>query len=85
MTADLPGALREGGAEPANRRALRDFLHDEALGGVVLLLAASVAVVWANSTSSASYFAMASLPGAPMPRPEENMPIEWNSSGCVSP
>ncbi|MGZ4592083.1 MAG: Na+/H+ antiporter NhaA, partial [Actinomycetes bacterium] len=35
--------------------AIRDFLHDEAAGGVVLLLAAAVAVVWANSPWADSY------------------------------
>lgn len=34
---------------------LREFLHDEAAGGIVLVLAAVVAVVWANSSFSGSY------------------------------
>ena len=36
-------------------RPLRDFLHTEAAGGVVLLLAAVVALVWANSPWKESY------------------------------
>jgi NhaA family Na+:H+ antiporter len=36
--------------------ALQDFLHDEAAGGLVLAVAAVVAVVWANSPVSDSYF-----------------------------
>jgi NhaA family Na+:H+ antiporter len=36
-------------------RPLRDFLHTEAAGGVVLLLGAVVAIVWANSPWKASY------------------------------
>ena len=36
--------------------ALQDFLHDEAAGGVVLVLGAVAAVVWANSPVSDSYF-----------------------------
>lgn len=36
--------------------ALQDFLHDEAAGGVVLVVGALVAVVWANSPVSESYF-----------------------------
>ena len=36
-------------------RPLRDFLHTEAAGGVVLLIAALVAIVWANSPWKASY------------------------------
>ncbi len=34
---------------------LREFLHDEAAGGIVLVLAAVVAVIWANSSFSGSY------------------------------
>ena len=37
-------------------RSLDRFLHVEAAGGVVLLLAAVVALVWANSPWAASYF-----------------------------
>jgi len=36
-------------------RALREFLGTEAAGGMVLLLATAVALVWANSPWSASY------------------------------
>ncbi len=36
-------------------RVLREFLETEAAGGVVLLVAAVVAVVWANSPWRASY------------------------------
>jgi len=35
--------------------ALQDFLHDEAAGGIVLVVGALVAVVWANSPVSESY------------------------------
>ncbi|WP_432482199.1 Na+/H+ antiporter NhaA [Kineococcus esterisolvens] len=34
---------------------LQDFLHDEAAGGIALVAAAVVAVVWANSASSDAY------------------------------
>ncbi|MBN8868189.1 MAG: Na+/H+ antiporter NhaA [Solirubrobacterales bacterium] len=37
-------------------KPLADFLKDEVLGGVVLLLAAIVALIWSNSPWSASYF-----------------------------
>ena len=37
--------------------AAQDFIHDEAAGGVVLVFGALVAVVWANSPLSDSYFA----------------------------
>lgn len=35
--------------------ALQDFLHDEAAGGIALVVAALVAVIWANSPASESY------------------------------
>ncbi|MEX0626659.1 MAG: Na+/H+ antiporter NhaA [Chloroflexota bacterium] len=37
---------------------LRNFLHTEASGGILLLVAAIVALVWANSPVSASYVAL---------------------------
>lgn len=40
---------------PALLAPLRDFIHTEAAGGIVLLLAAVVALFWANSPWSASY------------------------------
>jgi Na+:H+ antiporter, NhaA family len=36
-------------------RPLRDFFHTESAGGVVLVVAAAVALVWANSPWQASY------------------------------
>ncbi len=52
--AELTGAAA---ALPGRRvpRVLRQFLETEAAGGVVLLVAAVVAVVWANSPWSGSY------------------------------
>jgi Na+:H+ antiporter, NhaA family len=44
---------RDGG--PLVLRPLRDFLHTEAAGGVALLLAAVVALLWANSPWQDSY------------------------------
>lgn len=38
--------------------ALARFLHIEAVSGVVLLLAAAIALIWANSPASASYHAL---------------------------
>lgn len=40
---------------PKRAFALPDFLHDEAAGGIVLVVGALVAVVWANSPVSESY------------------------------
>lgn len=34
---------------------LRDFLHDEAVGGVLLLFVALIALIWANSPAADSY------------------------------
>ena len=39
-------------------KVLRKFLHTESSGGIVLLLAAAVALIWANSPASASYHAL---------------------------
>jgi Na+:H+ antiporter, NhaA family len=52
--AELSGAAD---ALPGRRlpRVLREFLETEAAGGLVLLVAAVIAVVWANSPWSASY------------------------------
>ncbi len=51
---ELSGAAE---ALPGRRmpRVVREFLETEASGGIVLLIAAVVAVVWANSPWSASY------------------------------
>ncbi len=48
---------REGGSGLTQRLVdpLRRFVHDEAAGGVVLLLATVAALVWANSPAAAGY------------------------------
>jgi hypothetical protein len=48
-------AARQAVGTRALPLAVRRFLHTETSGGVVLVLAASVALVWANSPWSASY------------------------------
>lgn len=40
---------------PALIRPLRDFLHAEASGGIVLVIGAAIALIWANSPWSQSY------------------------------
>ena len=40
------------------------FIRDEATGGIVLVLAALAAIVWANSAAAAAYFAMLHSPVA---------------------
>ena len=52
-------------AQAAAERALETlerFLHVEAVGGIVLLVAACVALVWANSPFADSYHALWHLP-----------------------
>ncbi len=39
-------------------RSLRDFLKEESAGGIVLIAAAAIALIWANSAFSSSYTAM---------------------------
>lgn len=39
-------------------RPFQDFIHQEAAGGIVLLLAAAVALIWVNSPWSDSYHAL---------------------------
>ena len=56
---DLPKWTFLGGDGRLARRVgkpVRRFLHVEASGGVVLLLAAIAALVWANSPWSDSYY-----------------------------
>ena len=52
-----PGPTGAADALPGRRlpRVLREFLETEAAGGLVLLVAAIIAVVWANSPWRASY------------------------------
>ena len=54
------GPGRAAGAPPIERllRPFREFIHLEAAGGVVLLVAAAVALVWANSPWAGAYAAL---------------------------
>ena len=51
-------SARPSVTRPSFTRALREFLATEVAGGAVLLIAAVVAIVWANSPWSASYVAL---------------------------
>ena len=55
----LPAAQRV--AEKAFN-ALESFLHIEAVGGIVLLMAAAIALIWANSPAASSYEHLWHLP-----------------------
>lgn len=46
-------------------RWLREQLRDETFGGILLLIAAAIALVWANSPWGASYTALVELPVGP--------------------
>lgn len=47
------------------RRWLLDYLRDETVGGAILLIAATVALVWSNSPWAESYFTLVSTPIGP--------------------
>ena len=51
----IPRIANERSAEQVVVRPLRDFLHTEAAGGVVLVVATVVALIWANSPWKAGY------------------------------
>ena len=56
---DLPKWTWLGGDGRLARRVgkpIRRFLHVEAAGGVILLIAAAIALIWANSPWSQSYY-----------------------------
>ncbi len=58
-----PGAGRSAHQfAQAVRRPIEEFLHIEAAGGIVLLVAATVAVVWANSPFARSWEALWHIP-----------------------
>lgn len=54
------GALLERGSWAESRR-VAEILRKETVGGAVLLVAATVALVWANSPWSAAYFSLRDL------------------------
>ena len=53
----MPGRLFTRGSWSETRRVI-DILHKETVGGAILLAAATIALVWANSPWSASYHAL---------------------------
>ena len=52
----IPRIARKESPEQVVVRPLRDFFHTEAAGGVVLVVATVIALVWANSPWKESYF-----------------------------
>ncbi len=50
--------MQENGAGRGEGFSLREFMHDEAFGGILLLGCAIAALVWANSPWGASYDAL---------------------------
>jgi len=59
MTPDSTSVLPEPASETLPTRGLprgvRQFLHTESAGGILLLLAAAIALIWANSPVAESY------------------------------
>lgn len=53
----MPTRLFARGSWPETRRVI-EILHKETVGGALLLLAAAVALIWANSPWSSSYHAL---------------------------
>jgi NhaA family Na+:H+ antiporter len=51
----------DAGAARTNGFSLREFIHDEAFGGILLLVCALIALLWANSPWGAMYDALWSL------------------------
>lgn len=56
----MPGRLFTRGSWPETRRVI-GILHKETVGGAVLLVAAAVALIWANSPWAESYHALTNL------------------------
>jgi NhaA family Na+:H+ antiporter len=53
-----PNAKVAADAAPAHGFSLREFIHDEAFGGILLLACALAALIWANSPWGATYDAL---------------------------
>src|SRR5918998_2595859 len=51
-----PGTI--GDANQSQGFSLREFIHDEAFGGILLLVCALVALIWANSPRGETYDAV---------------------------
>ena len=68
------------------RSALREFLKAEAAGGIVLMLAAAIALVAANSALRADYFALTGLVTGPALTPKLGpMTIQlWINDGLMA-
>jgi Na+:H+ antiporter, NhaA family len=52
------GTERASATEGSDGFSLREFIHDEAFGGILLLVCALVALLWANSPWGAAYDAL---------------------------
>ena len=48
------------------RSALREFLNDEASGGLLLMAFAAIAIIWANSPWASTYFGLIQMKLGPM-------------------
>jgi len=65
-------------------RAVVESLRDETIGGAILLIAAAVALIWANSPWSAEYFALANYKIGPESL-ELNLSLsKWAADGLLA-
>jgi Na+:H+ antiporter, NhaA family len=77
-------AFRRGSYPEAQR--IGEILRKETIGGLVLIVAAAVALVWANSPASASYFALRDFHVAvPFPGLDLDLSLgHWASDGLLA-
>ncbi|MFB0835251.1 Na+/H+ antiporter NhaA [Arthrobacter halodurans] len=81
------------GGETAFRRAsypeylrITEILRKETVGGLVLIVAAAIAIVWANTPAAASYFALRDFHvSVPIPGLELDLSLgHWASDGLLA-
>ena len=69
---------------PRRASALRDFLQQEAAGGYVLMAAAALALIVANSALAGTYFATLHLEIGFAPLHLENSLLHWINDGLMA-
>ncbi|HEX2308670.1 MAG TPA: Na+/H+ antiporter NhaA, partial [Jatrophihabitantaceae bacterium] len=79
---DKPRVLARG--SPRELRVIAEILREETVGGLLLLLAAVVALVWANSPWSASYRHLVSYRFGPSALHLDLTTAEWAADGLLA-
>jgi NhaA family Na+:H+ antiporter len=79
---DKPRVLARG--SPRELRVIAEILREETVGGLLLLLAAVVALVWANSPWSASYTHLVSYRFGPSALHLDLTTAEWAADGLLA-